>query len=274
MGGECMNPNNREKEINEKKKENTALPIIGNLNNYQQANYQYNNNDYFHNNKIYNSILPEVRFHNYKKVKSNTRNVSPSSTLLNNQGKKKRIHNFTIEELKDQVNDILKIQIPFFENSILKTLSTLSFLSGNGPYHEGLLFFTTNRDFYIAQSYPITFIKVYDYYAGISEIISFNNLNKNAKKYNIPEIYIPQEPITMYDVLRIINNLPNKYNLLNDNCQNFCKNVMDILYDNFKIELDDKPNMTKINFLKQQKKMIMPQRNYSRQNIFSIGAYN
>ena len=128
------------------------------------------------------------------------------------------------------------------------------------------MFFTTNKEFYIAQSYPITFIKVYDYYVGILEITRFNNLNKNSKHYNIPEVYIPEEPITMYDILRIINQLPNKYNLINDNCQNFCKNILDILCKNFKIELDDKPNIEKINFLKSHKnqntKIIKPIHSY------------
>lgn len=66
------------------------------------------------------------------------------------------------------------------------------------------MFFTTNKNFYIAQSYPITFIRVSDYFKGITEIISFNNLNKESKKYSISEIYCPQEPITLYDVLNII----------------------------------------------------------------------
>ncbi len=178
---------------------------------------------------------------------------SNSFKKIDNQ-KPKRIHRFTKEELEDEINDILRIRIPYFNNDILKTISAFTCLSGNGPYHEGLMFFTTNRNFYIAQSYPITFIKVYDFYKGISEIISFNNINKNAKRYTISEIYSPQESIPLYNVLNIINDLPNKYNLLNDNCQNFCNNILDSLNSSYKIEMDDKPNIEKINFLKNQKK--------------------
>ena len=148
----------------------------------------------------------------------------------------------------------MRIRIPFFNNDILKTISAFTFLSGNGPYHEGLMFFTTNKNFYIAQSYPITFIKVYDFYAGISEIISFNNLNSGSKKYNIPEIYMPQQRITLFNVLNIINNIPNSYNLLNDNCQDFCNNILESLQNKYRIDIDDSPSKEKLNFLKKQQK--------------------
>ena len=287
MGAECLNGNNNDIDLPMKLSSNKTLnsDIQPNYLNYRENSFQnihdplpyqthfsnqrqnphqnpliYNNK--FMANKIENKTIIPV------KSRSNSLNLK-----LKNSGKQKNIHNFTREELKDQINDILRIRIPFFENSILKTISTFTFLSGNGPYHEGLMFFTTNRNFYIAQSYPITFIKVYDFFKGISEIISFNNINSNAKKYNISEIYCPQEPITLYDVLNIIKRMPNKYNLLNENCQNFCNNILDTLNKNFKIEIDDKPNVTKINFLKKQKKfreykipMYKPIYNYGRYN--------
>ena len=287
MGAECLNGNNNDIDLPMKLSSNKTLnsDIQPNYLNYRENSFQnihdpfpyqthfsnqrqnphqnpliYNNK--FMANKIENKTIIPV------KSRSNSLNLK-----LKNSGKQKNIHNFTREELKDQINDILRIRIPFFENSFLKTLSTFTFLSGNGPYHEGLMFFTTNRNFYIAQSYPITFIKVYDFFKGISEIISFNNINSNAKKYTISEIYCPQEPITLYDVLNIIKRMPNKYNLLNENCQNFCNNILDTLNKNFKIEIDDKPNVTKINFLKKQKKfreykipMYKPIYNYGRYN--------
>ena len=287
MGAECLNGNNNDIDLSMKLSSNKTLnsDIQPNYLNYRENSFQnihdpfpyqthfsnqrqnphqnpliYNNK--FMANKIENKTIIPV------KSRSNSLNLK-----LKNSGKQKNIHNFTREELKDQINDILRIRIPFFENSFLKTLSTFTFLSGNGPYHEGLMFFTTNRNFYIAQSYPITFIKVYDFFKGISEIISFNNINSNAKKYTISEIYCPQEPITLYDVLNIIKRMPNKYNLLNENCQNFCNNILDTLNKNFKIEIDDKPNVTKINFLKKQKKfreykipMYKPIYNYGRYN--------
>ena len=263
MGTECFNGNNNDidiitinskgnKTINTQMKQNNL-----NFRNFTQKKIsepihcqtQFQE----HQHSIYRS---QQHYYNRQKYKKDILDTPRTNSLkLINNGKEKKIHNFTNEELEDQVNDILRIRIPFFENSILKTLSAFTFLSGNGPYHEGLMFFTTNKNFYIAQSYPITFVKVYDFHKGISEIVSFNNINKKAKKYSISEIYCPQEPITLYEVLNIINNLPNKYNLLNENCQDFCNNVLEILNKKFKIEIENGPNITKINFLKMQKKI-------------------
>ena len=261
MGTECFNGKNndidikitsfREKKVNyPQKSNNLEYHPKSQRNEYKPIHYQSHFQEH-----SYTVYQKPQNYYSTENVKKTLLNKSRSNSLkLINNGKQKKIYNFTNEELEDQVNDILRIRIPFFENSILKTLSAFTFLSGNGPYHEGLMFFTTNKNFYIAQSYPITFVKVYDFYKGISEIVSFNNINKQAKKYVISEIYCPQEPITLHNVLNIINTLPNKYNLLNDNCQDFCNNILNILNKNFKIEKEIKPNATKINFLKMQKK--------------------
>ena len=259
MGTECLIGNNKDNDlqiqsinhkkyssnmqINKKIKHNSSQNIkepIHYKTQFQEQGYSLSPNSDFnlYNNKIYSKTL---------------QSKSTSNSNIIDYDKDKKIHNFTNEELQDQVNDILRIRIPFFDNRILKTLSAFTFLSGNGPFHEGLMFFTTNKNFYIAQSYPITFIKVFDFFNGLKEIISFNNINKNSRKYQISEIYCPQEPITLYNVLNIINNLPNKYNLLNVNCQNFCNNILNALNKNFKIEKDDNKNATKINFIKKQK---------------------
>ena len=243
MGTECFNGKNndidikitsfREKKVNyPQKSNNLEYHPKSQRNIYKPLHYQTHFQE--HSYTVYQKPQNYYSTENSKKTLLN-KSRSNSLKLINN-GKQKQIYNFTNEELEDQVNDILRIRIPFFENSILKTLSAFTFLSGNGPYHEGLMFFTTNKNFYVAQSYPITFVKVYDFYKGIAEIVSFNNINKQAKKYVISEIYCPQEPITLHNVLNIINTLPNKYNLLNDNCQDFCNNILHILNKNFKIE--------------------------------------
>ena len=260
MGIECFNGHNIDNELQtESPKQKNINPKITNYKNYQYNYCQIKNNSKY--NKIYtqiegyNTLNQNSReyYANHKINKTIPQNNRSNSYKLINSGRQKNIHNFTYEELQDQINDILRIRIPFFENSILKTLSSFTILSGNGPYHEGLMFFTTNKNFYIAQSYPITFIRVFDYFHGVKEIINFNIINKKSTKYHISEIYCPQEPITLYDLLNIINNLPNKYNLLNENCQNFCSNILKGLTSNFKIEMDDKNNVTKIGFLKKQR---------------------
>ena len=257
MGNDCFNFNNKEKDLLVKKKfqreqENHPYNEI-NQNNIYHYNTPYKFNNYplaYDNNNNY-QYFPPNNNDNFQKSLLGKR--SNSLKIIDNQ-KPRRIHKFTREELEDEINDILRVRIPFFNNDILKTISAFTFLSGNGPYHEGLMFFTTNKNFYIAQSYPITFIKVYDFYAGISEIISFNNLNSGSKKYNIPEIYMPQQRITLFNVLNIINNIPNSYNLLNDNCQDFCNNILESLQNKYRIDIDDSPSKEKLNFLKKQQK--------------------
>ena len=293
MGSQCFNWINGDNDLLVKKNQNkeeidiSESQTITQINTYRENNKYYLRNPSliptnYNNNSLY--ILNSSFGINHKNNNNiELYNNSPKTKIVKrsnsfkliDSGKQKRIHKFTREELEDEINDILRIRIPFFENNILKTISAFTFLSGNGPYHEGLLFFTTNKNFYIAQSYPITFIKVYDFYAGISEIISFNNLNSSSKKYNIPEIYMPQQRITLFNILNIINSMPNKYDLLNENCQNFCNTILQTLQNKYKIELDDNPSQEKINFLrKQQKKPKGYNIPFNKASLLGSGRFN
>ena len=283
MGNNCFNWITSDKDLQLQKKpfEEDFNSEIKTISNYGKYASKTNINEKNKSKDIENSFLTQNISNKYnnnmiiKNIPIMHMKKRSNSLFLKDGDKKKRIYKFTREELEDEINDILVIRIPFFENSILKTLSSFTFLSGNGPYHEGLMFFTTNKNFYIAQSYPITFIKVYDFYAGISEIISFNNLNSNSKKYSIPEIYMPQQKITLFNVLNIINNLPNKYDLLIENCQNFCNNILETLKNKYRIDLDDNPSKEKINFLKNQqknrKRNMIP---FKKTSIYASGRFN
>ena len=283
MGNNCFNWITSDKDLQLQKKpfEEDFNSEIKTISNYDKYASKTNINEKNKSKDIENSFLtPNIsnKYNNNMLIKNIPiihMTKRSNSFILKDGDKKKRIYKFSREELEDEINDILVIRIPFFENSILKTLSSFTFLSGNGPYHEGLMFFTTNKNFYIAQSYPITFIKVYDFYAGISEIISFNNLNSNSKKYSIPEIYMPQQKITLFNVLNIINNLPNKYDLLIENCQNFCNNILETLKNKYRIDLDDNPSKEKINFLKNQQKNrkgnMIP---FKKTSIYASGRFN
>jgi hypothetical protein len=283
MGNNCFNCITSDKDLQLQKKpfEEDFNSEIKTISNYDKYASKTNINEKNQSKDIENSFLtPNIsnKYNNNMLIKNIPiihMTKRSNSFILKDGDKKKRIYKFTREELEDEINDILVIRIPFFENNILKTLSSFTFLSGNGPYHEGLMFFTTNKNFYIAQSYPITFIKVYDFYAGISEIISFNNLNSNSKKYSIPEIYMPQQKITLFNVLNIINNLPNKYDLLIENCQNFCNNILETLKNKYRIDLDDNPSKEKINFLKNQQKNrkgnMIP---FKKTSIYASGRFN
>ena len=284
MGNDCFNCITSDKDLQLQKKpfEEDFNSEIKTISNYGKYASKTNINEKNKSKDIENSFLTQNISNKYNSdmiikniPKIHMKKKRSNSLILKDSDKKKRIYKFTREELEDEINDILVIRIPFFENNILKTLSSFTFLSGNGPYHEGLMFFTTNKNFYIAQSYPITFIKVYDFYAGISEIISFNNLNSNSKKYSIPEIYMPQQKITLFNVLNIINNLPNKYDLLIENCQNFCNNILETLKNKYRIDLDDNPSKEKINFLKNQQKNrkgnMIP---FKKTSIYARGRFN
>lgn len=283
MGNNCFNCITSDKDLQLQKKpfEEDFNSEIKTISNYGKYASKTNINEKNKSKDIENSFLTQNISNKYnnnmiiKNIPIMHMKKRSNSLFLKDGDKKKRIYKFSREELEDEINDILVIRIPFFENNILKTLSSFTFLSGNGPYHEGLMFFTTNKNFYIAQSYPITFIKVYDFYAGISEIISFNNLNSNSKKYSIPEIYMPQQKITLFNVLNIINNLPNKYDLLIENCQNFCNNILETLKNKYRIDLDDNPSKEKINFLKNQqknrKRNMIP---FKKTSIYASGRFN
>ena len=155
------------------------------------------------------------------------------------RGKRKYLTDFTPLDFCDEIIKIYKIRIPFFDSAALQTISNISYLTGNGPYHEGLIFHSKENNFYIAQSYPITFVKVKNFLQGISDIISFNNFNNTSRSYKIPEIYLPTMPITVIDIYEIINKLPNQYHIFTENCQNFVNNIIDCLKNKYKIKIEN-----------------------------------
>ena len=162
-------------------------------------------------------------------------------TSINKSGKRKYLTDFTPLEFCDEILKIFKIRIPFFDSTPLQTISNISYLTGNGPYHEGLIFLSKSYNYYIAQSYPITFVKVKNFSQGISDIISFNNFNNSSHSYRIPEIYYPTLPITIIDIYEIINKLPNQYHILTENCQNFVNNIIEGLNDKYHIISENNP---------------------------------
>lgn len=183
---------------------------------------------------------------NNKSPKSK-KSVRPGKSLkrFTNSGRNKYVTNFTPLDFCDEISLILKIRIPFFNNKPLQALSIFTFLTGNAPYHEGLLIYTRFCNYYIAQSYPITFIKVKNFGHGILEIISFNNINRKSREYKISEVFEPLQPIAVLDLYDIINGLPNKYNIFNENCQDFVNNVIDKLMDKYRIKREDNSDKIK-----------------------------
>ena len=196
---------------------------------------------------------------------------------MTKRGKRKYLTYFTPLEFCDEILKIYKIRIPFFDSAALQAISNISYLTGNGPYHEGLIFQSKNKNFYIAQSYPITFVKVRNFSQGISDIISFNNFNNTSRSYKIPEIYLPTMPLTVIDIYEIINKLPNQYHIFTENCQNFVNNIVDNLKNRYKIEVENNPKkieeiLSEINLLKKKNKKINEENN-EKENEQMIQSY-
>ena len=162
-------------------------------------------------------------------------------TSINKRGKRKYLTDFTPLEFCDEITKIFKIRIPFFDSTPLQTISNISYITGNGPYHEGIIFLSKSYNYYIAQSYPITFVKVKNFAQGISDIISFNNFNNTSHSYKIPEIYFPTLPITIIDIYEIISKLPNQYHILTENCQNFVNNIVEALKEKYHVIVENDP---------------------------------
>lgn len=187
-----------------------------------------------------------------------SKNIDKNDNIIANQGSDKRFHNinlprniekFTCLELSDEIASILRIRIPFFNNIHLQSLSAISFITGNGPYHEGLIILTRLKNIYVTQIYPITFVKVNTIFDATKEIILFNSFNKNSNSFNISDIYIPRQTVSLNDIYDLVINYPNIYNMLNENCQKFCENIINNLARKFKIERDNNPKSNEIRFI-------------------------
>ena len=105
---------------------------------------------------ISNSFLQEENYTTVNGPSKTRIEVNQSQYLFNSlskQGKRKYLTYFTPIDFCDEITKIFKIRIPFFDNTPLQAISNLSYLTGNGPFHEGLIFQSKSYNFYIAQSY-------------------------------------------------------------------------------------------------------------------------
>ena len=109
--------------------------------------------------------------------------INPSSSNkeinfrnYNNSEFEVKIEELTEEEGKDILKDVLRLRVPFFDNTTLQILSNITYITGNGPFHEGLIFISKKGLYYIAQTYPVTFISVQSLDEAVKEV--------QVKKYN------------------------------------------------------------------------------------------
>ena len=145
---------------------------------------------------------------------------------FNSSGLDVKIEELTEEEGKDLLKDVFRLRVPFFDNTTLQTLSNISYITGNGPFHEGLIFESKKGLYYIAQTYPVTFISVGSLDQAVREILSFCQFNQHSHEFKVTDSYSPTKLVTISDIVAIIRTMPNEYNILGENCQKFCQKIV------------------------------------------------
>jgi len=152
---------------------------------------------------------------------------SGSGVFRTRKGEELHIHKFeSFEEAQDIVELIELIQIPLFKSKPMKIISKAIYITGNAPYHEGLIFKTRQKNYYVAQVYPINFIKTKNYSDAVNLITSFCITNNDSEIFKTKNQYVPKEPISIMKYRDYIECFPNKYTMLKQNCQYFCKKVI------------------------------------------------
>ena len=106
----------------------------------------------------------------------------------------------------------MRLQVPFFDNSTLQALSNITYITGNGPFHEGLIFESRKGCYYIAQTYPVTFISVNSLDQAVKEIVSFCQFNQHSHQFKVTNQYCPTKLVTISDIVAVVRTMPNEYN--------------------------------------------------------------
>ena len=148
---------------------------------------------------------------------------------FNSSGLEVKIEELTEEEGKDILKDVFLLRVPFFDNTTLQTLSNITYITGNGTFHEGLIFESKKGLYYIAQTYPVTFISVGSLDQAVKEILSFCQFNQHSHEFKVTDSYSPTKLVTISDIVAIVRTMPNEYNILGENCQKFCQKIVNKL---------------------------------------------
>ena len=157
---------------------------------------------------------------------------SSSSSAIQNlteSGLQVNIDEISLEDARDILTSVMRLRVPFFDNPTIQALANITYVTGNGPFHEGLIFETRNGTYYIAQTYPVTFIMVKSLNDAVKEIVSFCQFNAASNQYEIYNSYYPKYLVTVNDIKDLVKNMPNEYNILNENCQKFCQKIISSL---------------------------------------------
>ena len=148
---------------------------------------------------------------------------------LTESGLEVNIDKLSFEDATDILTSVMRLRVPFFDNHAIQTLANITYVTGNGPFHEGLIFQTRKGIYYIAQTYPVTFIMVNSFNDAIKEIVSFCQYNPLSHQYKITNSYYPTTLVTVSGIAAIVKTMPNCYNILDENCQKFCQKIISSL---------------------------------------------
>ena len=181
-----------------------------------------------------------------KKFNVTSGSSSSSSNSSNNahrKGEGKNIQKLSEKELKETIDYIERVQIPSTDkntqqirNFFGKILTGSKFLheglliKTEGFYSEKLLFFLKKNKFYshyyVCQTYPIELKKFDNYDEAIQEIKKYWPINKDSKKQNAIKVDLKGKNISIEDIKKVVENLPDEYDLFTNNCQHFCQKVL------------------------------------------------
>ena len=159
------------------------------------------------------------------KISSNSSGLQ----TLTESGLQVNIDELSLEDARDILISVMRLRVQFFDNPTIQTLANITYITGNGPFHEGLIFETRNGTYYIAQTYPVTFIMVNSLNDAVKEIVSFCQFNPLSHQYKITNSYYPATLVTVSDIAAIVKTMPNEYNILDENCQKFCQKIINSL---------------------------------------------
>ena len=158
---------------------------------------------------------------------SSSSSSSNSSNSVYRSGEDKNI-NVDKEELYDIIEYIYRVESPSTNSEDYNALFNAfgKILTGSKFVHEGLLIKTNANKYYVCQTYPIQLKKCSDYDDVIYEIKSYWQINKNAKITNTKYVNLNYETIYINDIKKVVDSLPNYYDLFLYNCQHFCSRVL------------------------------------------------
>ena len=169
---------------------------------------------------------------------SSSSSSSSSSASLERKNEGKNLYSLNDIEKKAKIRNIYKVRVPFFDKKVGQFFSNVgTVLSGaitgkpNLSEHVGLIFYTSDNLYYVAQTYRITFEKFDSKNDATKSIIEFCTVNKNSKKEKVNEITSFEKGRTIQDVYDILVKMRDYYHLIYWNCQDFCRHILSKLYD-------------------------------------------